>query len=286
MRPIGNLPSEKQARLFGDYLLAQGVRNEVEHDADGSWIVWVLDDDQTDEGKGMLERFRRDPQAREFSSKATAAEQLRSREQQEQSEWRRRVHDRRRVFPDARVHGTGMLTYGLVVACVAVAIFTKLGTDREMVERLLIALPGGGFLPEVMHGQVWRLVTPILFNMMWLFSLGSMIESAQGMGRFALLVAAFALGSNLAQYSIGHSVYFGGMSGVNYGLIGYVWLRGKFDPRSGLHLDRQSVIMAIAWFFLCFSGWMGPIANYAHAGGLVLGMAWGWISARLALRDV
>jgi GlpG protein len=68
-------------------------------------------------------------------------------------------------------------------------------------------------------------------------------------------------------------------------LIGYVWIRGRFDRASGLHLDRESVIYSIAWFFLCFTGWVGPIANYAHAGGLLCGMAWGWVSAKIALRN-
>jgi GlpG protein len=180
------------------------------------------------------------------------------------------------------------------VACVVVAVFSKLGQDREFLLSFFIGLPGAqGFLPEVMNGEVWRLITPMLihfglahivFNMMWFFNLGSMIESVQGVGRFALLLLVFAIGSNLAQYAFGQSVYFGGMSGVNYGLIGYVWIRGKFDPASGLHLDKQSVVLAVVWFFLCLTGWMGPIANYAHAGGLVLGMAWGWISAQIALR--
>lgn len=295
MRSIGHLPEEKQARLFGDFLLTQGVRSEIERDSDTAWIIWVLDDEQLEATRGLLERFRANPQAPEFSRKAAEAERLRVEEEKAQADWRRRVHNRDRVFPGSRRFGAGLLTYVLVVACVVVAVFSGMGRNEEILGHLLIALPGDGFLPEVMRGQVWRLFTPvvihfglphILFNMMWLFSLGSMIESRQGSGRFALLVFVFALGSNLAQYLFGSSVFFGGMSGVNYGLIGYVWIRGRFDTASGLHLDQQSVVMAIGWFFLCFSGWVGPIANYAHAGGLLLGMAWGWISAQMALRKL
>jgi len=296
MRPIGNLPEEMQARLFGDYLLTHGVRNEVERDSDGSWIIWVLDDEQLERGLGMLERFRQNPTGAEFSAKAAKAEQLRADDEKKQAQWRRRVHNRQRVFPGARNFGAGLFTYVLIVACVVVAVFSKMGRDREFLENLWIALPGSaGFLPQVMHGEVWRLVTPIfihygpmhiIFNMMWLFSLGSMIESVHGSNRFAFMVLVFALGSNLAEYLFGPSIAFGGMSGVNYGLIGYVWIRGKFDPGSGLHLDRQNVIMAVAWFFLCLSGLVGLIANYAHAGGLILGMAWGWISAQIALRNL
>lgn len=295
VRSIGNLPNEPQARRFGDYLLAQGIRNEVESDTDGSWLIWVLEDEQLGQGRALLEQFRQEPAAPEFSSAAARAEQVRTQEAKEQSAWRRRVHNRRRVFPGAQSIGAGPLTYVLIVACVGVAVLSKLGTDREVLRSLLISVPGGdGFLPEVMRGEVWRLLTPmlihfsaghILFNLMWLFSLGSMIETVQGSGRFALLIVIFALGSNLAQFAFTQHPLFGGMSGVNYGLIGYVWLRGRFDRASGLHLDKQSVVLSIVWFFLCFTGWMGPIANWAHAAGLILGMAWGWVSAQIALRN-
>ena len=286
-----------QARLFGDYLLTQGIRNEVEPETDGSWLIWVLDDEQLEQGRSLLGKFRQRPAAPEFSREAAKADQVRRAEEKAQGEWRRRVHNRRRVFPGSQSFGAGPLTYVLIVACVVVAVFSGLGTDLETLRPLLISVAGGGdaFLPEVMRGEVWRLFTPMLihftpghivFNLMWLFSLGSMIEAVHGSGRFTVLIVIFALGSNLAQFLFTHHSLFGGMSGVNYGLIGYVWLRGKFDPASGLHLDRQSVVMSIVWFFLCFTGWVGPVANYAHAAGLILGMAWGWISARIALRNV
>ena len=298
VRSIGNLPNESQARLFGDYLLAQGVRNEVDPESDGSWIIWVLDDDQLDLGRASLEKFRLRPGASEFARTAAKADRVRSSEEKEQAEWRRRVHNRRRVFPGAQSFRAGPLTYVLMVACVIVAIYSQLGGNREFLSHFFISDPrtnnATGFLPEVMQGEVWRLLTPvlihfgamhILFNMMWLFSLGSMIETVHGTGRFAMLVVAFAIASNLAQYVFA-GPYFGGMSGVNYGLIGYVWIRGKFDPASGLHLDKQSVVMAVVWFFLCLAGWIGHVANHAHAAGLILGMAWGWISAQIALRNV
>jgi len=295
MRPIGNLPDERQAHLFGDYLLAQGLRNEVEQDVDGSWIIWVKEDEQVDVGQGMLANFRQNPEDAKFAARAADAERIRTQEEKEQADWRRRVYNRRRVFPGAQQYRPGILTYALVAACVVVFGLSKLGGDRGVLAHLIIALPGGGFLPEVRHGEIWRLITPmlihfsfmhILFNMMWLSTLGSMIESVHGTARFALLVLLLAVVSNLAQYILGHSVMFGGMSGVNYGLIGYVWIRGRFDPACGLHLDRQNVVLAMVFFFMCFAGWMGPVANYAHAGGLVLGMAWGWISAQIALRNV
>lgn len=297
MRSIGKLPNESQARLFGDYLLTQGVRNEVEAEADGSWLIWVLDDEQLEVGGQLLERFQQNPQAAEFSRKAAAAEQLRAKEEKEQAEWRRRVHNRRSVFPGSRSFGAGPLTYALIMACVVVAVFSKLGANDEFLQNLFISFPADGsmaFLPEVMHGQVWRLLTPMLihfgpahliFNMLWLFQLGSMVEGMQGQGRFVLLIVVFAVVSNVVQYCFA-GPFFGGMSGVNYGLIGYVWIRGKCDPASGLYIDKQNTIMAIGWFFLCVFGVIPHVANYAHAAGLIMGMAWGWVSGMIAQRKV
>jgi GlpG protein len=70
------------------------------------------------------------------------------------------------------------------------------------------------------------------------------------------------------------------MSGVNYALIGYVWIRGRFDPAAGLHLDRQSLIFALIFFGLCFTPIIPRVANAAHVAGLVVGMAWAFIDSK------
>jgi membrane associated rhomboid family serine protease len=69
------------------------------------------------------------------------------------------------------------------------------------------------------------------------------------------------------------------MSGVVYGLLGYIWMKGKYDPGSRLFLHKTTVAFMISWYFLCFTGMFGPIANGAHTAGLVIGVAWGFISS-------
>jgi GlpG protein len=100
------------------------------------------------------------------------------------------------------------------------------------------------------------------------------------------LTLVLAVCSNLAQYYLGEfylgrggSPSFGGMSGVIYGLLGYVWIRGKRDPGSGLYLHPTTVTMMIVWFFACFTGVFGSVANSAHAAGFGLGIAWGYLSS-------
>src|SRR5207249_10466277 len=143
-------------------------------------------------------------------------------------------------------------------------------------------------LPEIRHGQIWRLFTSmfihfnalhIFFNMLWLRDLGSMIEGRQSSWHLAILALAVAAGSNLAQFYVTHYPNFGGMSGVVYGLLGYVWIRGKLDPASGLYLNRFTVTMMMIWLVVCFTPWVRGIANYAHLAGLLMGMAWGYVSS-------
>ena len=142
-------------------------------------------------------------------------------------------------------------------------------------------------LPEIRHGEVWRLFTPIfihlsplhiLFNMLWLRDLGSMIEGRQSSLHLLILTLVIAGCSNLAQCYTSGPV-FGGMSGVVYGLLGYIWMRGKFDPASGLYVHPSTVWMMIIWFFACLIGIIPHVANAAHAAGLVIGMAWGYLSS-------
>lgn len=290
MRSIGHLKDETQARLFGDYLFAKRVRNQIESDSPNGWAIWIHDDDQLERASADLEKFRQNPAAPEFARAEGSTERELAAEERENRAWRKRSFGRRQVFPGQRSFGAGHLTFTLIVACAAVSLLSGFGTNLKPIEPLFISEvmgKGAGFLPEVCNGQIWRLFTPVLihfsiahliFNMLWLFQLGSMIEGLQGRLRLALLVGVIAVISNLAQYLVADAD-FGGMSGVVYGLFGYIWMKSKFDPASGYFIDQRTVILMIVWFGLCFTGWIGPIANFAHAGGLVVGTAWGWLSA-------
>lgn len=296
MRTIGNLPDEAQARRFGDYLVAHGIRNEVEPDADAAWTVWIMDEDQVTAALAGLERFRADPDAEEFRNARSAAAKAREAEAQEMADYRRRVRTRQSLFPKLGGYGVGPLTFGLIFLCIAVAVYSKLGYDRESLKGLFLADPenaNGTFLPEVRAGDYWRLISPIfihfgplhlLFNMMWLYQLGCMIEARRGTFQLALLVTVTGTCPMLAQYLASGPGYVGGMSGVVYGLAGYVWMRGKYDRASGLYLDAQSIQWLLIWLVICYSKLVGNVANTAHIAGLVIGVVWGRVSAYFASR--
>ncbi len=171
----------------------------------------------------------------------------------------------------------------IAVSVIAYLLFTY--WDRQAVAfYLLISVFNDRGLPEIMSGELWRLITPIflhfgifhiVFNMLWVYMLGGVIELRQGKWLFMLLVIVTAAISNLIQYLVsGYS--FGGMSGVVYALFGYVWIQGLTNDTFGVQLQKQLIVMMLGWFFICWSGILElfnlSIANTAHTAGLLSGM--------------
>ena len=142
------------------------------------------------------------------------------------------------------------------------------------------------------QGQIWRLITPIflhqgwihlLFNMSWMYYLGAQIEMRRGTVRFGGLVLLFALASNVLQaVTVGPS--FLGMSGVVYGLFGYIWVKILAGLSNEYFLSDFTVFIMLFFLVLGFVGALdsmvgGGVANGAHLGGLLAGMAMGYVPA-------
>ena len=143
---------------------------------------------------------------------------------------------------------------------------------------------------SIRKGEVWRLITPIfihygimhiVLNTIWLYSFGAAVEDRRGSLFMVLLVVALAVLSNVGQAietSLRDAIpLFGGMSGVGYGLFGYVAIKGKFDSRERYMISPGTSFMALMWLGLCilrdippFTALLQeaipPIANTAHVG--------------------
>lgn len=293
MREIGTLPNERLARRFADYSLTQGVEVMVESDGD-QWSIWAYEEDQIDKAKQELAQFTAEPDDARYVEAGRTAENLRREAEKREEQLRKQQVDVRARW-QRPTWAQCPVTTAMIAISVLVAVTTNLGEKHEPVRKALSITgysvlgyytPG---LPEVRDGQVWRLVTPIfihfgilhiLFNMLWLRDLGMNIEFRRGSWRYALIVLAVAIPSNVGQY-VWSGPTFGGMSGVVFGLFGYIWMKSRFEPESGFFIHPNVVFLMIGWFFLCMTGFVGEIANVAHGGGLVMGMLMGGAPALL-----
>ncbi len=302
MRIIGQLESEMLAGRFSRYLRSQDISNEIE-ESSGAWDVWIVSEDDLLRGGELLRSFTQNPHDPRFLQPPPlpTAEPGRVKPPVHEAE-----SDVRRPADDGDADATpfprhaGVLTLGLVGLCVLVHVLKVSGYEAQLTQRFFITVvdstgniiqltPG---LPEVRAGEVWRLLTPaflhgdwvhLLVNLFCLLDLGSLVERRRGWKMLALLVLVTAVISNYGQYVL-FGPAFGGMSGVLYGLLGYVWMKGKFDPASGLQLPPQAVMMMLVWFVLCLVNIIPNVANGAHAVGLAVGTAWGFLASRAALR--
>jgi GlpG protein len=298
MRQIGHLPNKAGAQTFSDFLCVTGIDNQVEPEKEG-WAIWVHAEEEVPRAKELLAEFQRNPQDSRYQNLGVEAEQIKHQKELEEAKARNRYFNRAKLFQQVRPYGIGPFALALVLTCIGITIYSRFGKKIDLplwitqfwFEGPYIKwLPG---LPEIRHGEVWRLITPIfvhanlphiIFNGLAMLDFGSMVEARQSAGKLALLVLVMGILSNLVQYYYSHNPYFHGISGVAYGLLGYIWMKSKFHPASGFYLHPQTVMMMLIFFVICFTPLIPGIANAAHAGGLFVGVVWGFLSSFWAKR--
>lgn len=292
MRQIGSLENEQLANQFTDFLLTQEISAQTEQDGD-NWAIWIRNENDVQPARDELSAFRANPSDSRFLEISEEARHARQRQQQKQKveakaaielqgRWRRRSDGR-------------PLTIAVIVICAIVFLVT--GIDRGGPPNALTRAFGlfdlsttNDRFAQLRDGQWWRIFTPnlmhgdivhIAFNMMWFLGFGTQIELRQGKFMLSALILISGIGTMGAEllFSDGFPI---GMSGIVYGTFGYVWMRSRYDPRSGYFMQDQTVMILMIFFFLGWSGLMsmfigGNVANWGHTGGLVVGLIWGYV---------
>ena len=285
MRCVADFDTENHALKFWGFLKQKVIDSSLEKgdsESNGSCQIWVLDEDQLSLAFSYLNEFKSNPDDPKFS---TAPKKDKIEEALPKKRGFKEFNLREKWQKTDRSSGT--MTLSLIITCVAVFLLSGMGKNTELVGGFFISEKLDGRLSEVSSGEIWRLFTPIflhfnflhvLFNMFWLHDLGGQIEKRKGPKFFISFILIIALVSNLAQFVLSGPA-FGGMSGVVYGLFGYVWVKTRLDPADSFRLDPMVAMIMFGFFLVCFTGVFGGIANWAHAGGLAVGIAWGYASA-------
>lgn len=189
--------------------------------------------------------------------------------------------------------GLGALLVGWDKSYEVIALFTMQPIALQGDRLLLASLQYGLEL-----GQWWRLITPvflhfgvlhIVFNALWVWEFGRRIEGFLGHWVMLGLALLIGMGSNLAQYYWQGPSLFGGLSGLLYGLLGFliVWQKRRTVAEP---LPNSVAVFMLVWLVLCMSGAVnffvdGSIANAAHVSGLLIGVGLAFLASLKAPRS-
>src|SRR5579872_417680 len=164
MRQIGTLPDGDAARTLADYLLTLQIEARLDQQPEG-WIIWVCDEDRVPQAREEFAEFQRNPRDARFTRAVKTAHELRLREMEEEEDYRQRLTEFRERMTEPILH-TPVLSFLLIALAVVVTWTTNFGKASEgsYLQYLWIS-SREPHLTQVMHGEVWRLVTPIFIHL-------------------------------------------------------------------------------------------------------------------------
>lgn len=270
--PLIAFNQQSPAHLLANYLTSQHIQAAVvQHDKE---FVVVLDNhDHLDRAKSIADGFLANPTDPKY----------------QQAAWDNGKNVR--LAPSGNGFSMGNIitdavkapfTSVVFILCVAVYLLSLFGLFAPIAQHLLMQ----PFSILSQNHEWWRLLGPafihfsalhIIFNLLWWGMLGAKIERTLGMSMLLIVFLVSATISNAAQALFsdpvqGNLFLFGGLSGVVYAVMGFVWWLGWLRPSWGLSLPNSIVGFMLVWLVLGYADilWVN-MANAAHTAGLISG---------------
>ncbi len=175
--------------------------------------------------------------------------------------------------------------------CILSVIVTLAYHTQDQVHSPLWARLGhlGGLPPEnIWNGAYFSLITSVfvhggvfhlVFNMLWLWRIGCMLEvSLTPLQYVTFFVLSAIVGSGCELAFDGTTGV--GMSGVVYAMFGLLWAgRSKYPAWRSL-ATKDNLTLFIIWGVVCLFATLSHsmnVANAAHGGGFLFGLSAGWL---------
>lgn len=255
------------ALLFANYLSTLGIKAHVTEELQGFAIYCAIDKIET--AKEEFEAFIKQPHHSKYQQAAWQNGVV--------SEVKDQYPAFSTVFKQQFLAHAGVVTLSVFTVCWLIFGLSFAGFDRVIYTQLQ-------FYPqlslELLFTQPLRLLGPALFhfsllhvafNTMWWWQLGGSIEKTLGKRTLINLFLVSAIVSNVGQFLVS-GPYFGGLSGVVYALVGFVWWMGWLAPDKGLSLSKPIIGFLLFWLVLGFVDLLPVnVANTAHLLGLLSG---------------
>ncbi len=280
MRKVASLEDIQKAEIFRWYLISQNIETKIEEDGETSLDVWIFKDQDWQKALEFYERFKT---AEDLSLFEKSAEAIRK-------TWRPLIQEKK-AESSHRTIAIGHAPYGTYTLMALSAVFFLmhfLDKDRWLMRHLMISEDmlasslGIKSFRELFSGQIWRVYTPIFihtdffhiaFNMLWLYQFGRSVEEALGTFRFLFLTLFLAIPANIVFYLVS-GPFFGGMSGVVYGLFFYMWATERYSLQTPYRMEPQLFTFFIVFYVVCWvlSVVGMHIANSIHGVGALCGV--------------
>lgn len=273
LRPLVSVQHHNIALLFCDYVGTIGVKAQVVPESEG--FVIYCSQDKYDLALTEFKQFIEQPHHAKYQHAAWQNGTI--------TDVNPHSPALLSSFKEQFFAHAGLVTLTIFSLCWLVFIASELGWATVIFQQLQ-------FYPQLTIEQITqaphRLLGPalfhfswlhIVFNTMWWWQLGGAIEKAFGKASLIKIFLATALASNVGQFLV-DGPYFGGLSGVVYGLVGYVWWLGWLMPEKGLTLSKPIIGFMLFWLLLGYTTILPfNIANTAHLLGLISGCCLAYI---------
>lgn len=273
-QPLIAFSQQSAAHLLANYLTSQHIPAKVILGSEKNEFIVVLSDaEHTEVAHAIAQAFLNNPTDPKY----------------QQAAWDSGKNVR--LAPSASGFSIGQIirdglnapfTSVVFLLCIAVYALSFLGLFSPIAQHLL--MQPISVLSQ--NHEWWRLLGPafihfsvlhIVFNLLWWGSLGAKIERVLGVSMLLIVFVVSAVVSNVAQAMFttpvqGNLLLFGGLSGVVYAVMGFVWWLGWLRPSWGLSLPNSIVGFMLVWLVLGYADilWVN-MANAAHTAGLISG---------------
>ena len=265
------LNNARVAQAFIDYMASRHISIQMYPEGEGRVALWLIDAQHQVETEAELNRFLSEPNHKRYQAASWDVAETR----------KSQFHYHTPSFLSMIKAKAGPVTLSIMLLCVVIFALQQLGFNQQIFQMLHF---------PALDGQQWQLwrwlshavlhfsVMHIAFNILWWWQLGGDIEKKLGGLKLLQIFAISSALSGAGQYWV-EGANFGGLSGVVYALVGYLWVVSTKAPQLGLTIPRQIVGFMLIWLVL---GYMQPfmaIANTAHLAGLIAGVGIGWIDS-------
>lgn len=271
MHRLISLNNPRMAQAFIDYMASRHIDVQMMPEGEGQFALWLTDSQLLVEVEAELNHFLSDPSNSKYQ--AASWDMAESRK----SQFR---YNSPSMFAMIKAKA-GPVTLLVMLACSVIFVMQQLGAGNAVFSMLHFPAFTG------QEWQLWRWISHALlhfsvmhiaFNLLWWWQLGGDIEQRLGTGKLLQLFVVSAALSGAGQYWV-EGANFGGLSGVVYALVGYLWMLGYKAPQLGLNMPKPIIGFMLVWLVLGFMQPFMAIANTAHLVGLLSGVAIGLVDA-------